>query len=164
MPTSRGINTDRNINASPIKNPTDNLHLMPRALHHYSPHIRVVVPTTPTTIRRSYKIINPVGRAFPSTPFLYSTRSHWSSLFSWRRCSFCSACSSTYVLPYRDGSTSGSDRSTQQARRNHKNTRQGTHTHRAAKRSQFSQSGVHYKQPDDTTMYSVQCPSAARLI
>ena len=105
-----------------------------------------------------------VGRAFPSTPFLYSTRSHWSSLFSWRRCSFCSACSSTYVLPYRDGSTSGSDRSTQQARRNHKNTRQGTHTHRAAKRSQLSQSGVHYKQPDDTTMYSVQCPSAARLI
>ena len=105
-----------------------------------------------------------VGRAFPSTPLLCSTRSHWLSLFSWRRCSFFSACLSTYVLPYRDGSTSGSDRSTQQARRNHKNTRQGTHTHSAAKRSQLSQSGVHYKQPDDTTMYSIQCPSAARLI
>ena len=34
LPTSRGINADRNINVSPIKIPTYNLHLMSRALHH----------------------------------------------------------------------------------------------------------------------------------
>ena len=37
LPTFRGIDTDRNINTSPIKNPTDNLHLISKALHHYSP-------------------------------------------------------------------------------------------------------------------------------
>ena len=37
LPTSKGIYVDQNINASPLKNPTDNLHLMSRALHHYSP-------------------------------------------------------------------------------------------------------------------------------
>ena len=37
LPTSRGINADQNINASPIKNPMDNLHLISKALHHYSP-------------------------------------------------------------------------------------------------------------------------------
>ena len=34
LPTFRGINAERNINASPIKNLIDNLHLMSRALHH----------------------------------------------------------------------------------------------------------------------------------
>ena len=37
LPTSRGINANWNINASPIQNPTNNLHLMSRALHHYFP-------------------------------------------------------------------------------------------------------------------------------
>ena len=34
---SRGINAHRNINASLIQIPTYNLHLMSKALHHYSP-------------------------------------------------------------------------------------------------------------------------------
>ena len=34
LPTSRGINVNRNINASLVKNPTGNLQLMSRALHH----------------------------------------------------------------------------------------------------------------------------------
>ena len=36
LPTSRDIDTRQNINASPIKNPTNNLHLMFRALHQSS--------------------------------------------------------------------------------------------------------------------------------
>ena len=35
LPMSRGINANRNINASPIQNPTNNLHLISRTLHHY---------------------------------------------------------------------------------------------------------------------------------
>ena len=34
LPTSRCINARQNINASHVKNPTNNLHLISRALHH----------------------------------------------------------------------------------------------------------------------------------
>ena len=108
--------------------------------------------------------LHTVGRAFPSTPFLCSTRSHWSSLFIGDVVpSSALARVPTCFLTEMVRQVEATDRHNR--RGGITRTRDKEHTHaQCCKMQPTFPSGVHYKQPDDTTMYSVQCPSAARLI
>ena len=85
--------------------------------------------TSAATHIRSHNIAT-IGRAFTKHPdALLHPQSPVVTLL-WRRCNFFGDGSSTCGLPYRDDTTTGSDRITKQAGRNHRiRTHSNTHAH-----------------------------------